>query len=196
MAKVTGPLMSLSASGKVADAVVFFPWKGRHVVRMWLTPTNKKTDLMGYLRAAMRAIGKQTSKIANIVGGGAVDSKLYLGLAAVTPAGQIWNAQNAKGLMDLFASGGAFQTASMLAAISEYSTHSHKTALDTQATALGLEDYAFSYGYTTSIPAGCVLYFGLKSAYALGASWGTDYTLDPSTAAASAIDAFATAHTA
>ena len=45
MAKVDGPLLSLEARGKVADAIVFFPWKGRHVVRQWLKPTNPMDTL-------------------------------------------------------------------------------------------------------------------------------------------------------
>jgi len=196
MAKVTGPLMSLGASGKIADAIVFFPWKGRHAVRMWLKPTNTKTVLMGYVRAAMRAIGKQTSKIVSISGSGAVNSKLYLGLIAKTPAGQIWNAFNAKGLLDQFSVSGAFATTAFAAAISEYSTHAQKTALDTQATALGLVDHAFEYGYTTNLPAGCQLYFGLIAAYKNSASWGTAYTVLPATAASADVDAFGTAHTA
>jgi len=32
MAKVSGPLQSLSASGKLADCIVFFTWKG------WILP--------------------------------------------------------------------------------------------------------------------------------------------------------------
>jgi len=40
MAKVDGPLFSLEARGKIGQAIVFFPWKGRHAVRRWLKPTN------------------------------------------------------------------------------------------------------------------------------------------------------------
>lgn len=196
MAKVDGPLMSLGASGKIADAIVFFPWKGRHVVRMWLKPTNTKTELMGYVRAAMRAIGKQTSKIAAISKGDAVDSALYLGIKDVTPAGQIFNAFNAKGLLDQFSDGGTFDTSAFDDAIEAYSTHDHVTALDAEATALGLTDHAFEYGYTDSLPAGCQLYFGLLAAYNNGASWGAAYDTAPASLDEAGIEAFATAHTA
>ena len=195
MAQVDGPLMSLSASGKIADSIVFFPWKGRNVVRQWLKPTNAKQILQGYVRAALRAIGKEIKVIACVSKGDAANSKLYNGIADKTPAGQIWNAFHGQGLLALFVSAGTFDTAKFAAKVGEYSTHAAKTAWDSQGTALGLVDYAFPYGYTTSISAGCMLYFGALAAFANLASWGTQYELDPTTYAASDIDAFATAHT-
>lgn len=39
MARVDGPLFSLRASGKLADALVYSRWKGRPYVRRWLKPT-------------------------------------------------------------------------------------------------------------------------------------------------------------
>jgi hypothetical protein len=43
MAKVTGPLMSMTASGKLAGAIVFTVWKGIAVVRKYVTPKNPNT---------------------------------------------------------------------------------------------------------------------------------------------------------
>ena len=115
---------------------------------------------------------------------------------AKVPAGLNWNAFHGQGVLTQFIVAGAFATTAFAAKIAEYSTHAAVTALNTQATALGLVDYAFPYGYTTNLPAGCQLYFGLLAAYANLASWGTAYTLHPTICAASDIDAFATAHTA
>ena len=60
MAKVKAPLFSFSASGKLADTLVFFPWKGLDCVRKWLVPANPKTakqvTIRGYLSAAVAAI--------------------------------------------------------------------------------------------------------------------------------------------
>ncbi len=198
MAKVDGPLMSLEARGKIADAVVFFPWKGRHVVRQWLKPTNPMKTLQGYVRAALRAIGKEVKVIACIAKGDAVDSKLYLGIVAKTPAGVNWNAFHAQGVLSQFIVAGAFATTAFAAAIAKYSTHSAKATWDSQGTALGLVDNSFPYGYTTAVSAGCQLFFGALAAFANLASWGAAYTLDPGVAtyAASNINAFATAHTA
>jgi len=198
MAKVDGPLMSLEARGKIADAIVFFPWKGRHAVRQWLKPTNPMKTLQGYVRVALRAIGKEISVIACKSKGSAVDSKLYNGIVAKTPAGQIWNAFHVQGVLSQFVVGGAFATTAFAAAIAKYSTHGGKTAWDSQGTALGILDNAFAYGYTTNVAAGCQLFFGALAAFENLASWGAAYTLDPGVAtyAASNIDAFATAHTA
>ena len=43
MAKVKGPLMSLSASGTIADSMTFGKWKGINTVRIKSTPTNPNT---------------------------------------------------------------------------------------------------------------------------------------------------------
>jgi len=43
MALVTAPLLSLDASGKVADALVFSKWKGRNYVRALVRPSNPKS---------------------------------------------------------------------------------------------------------------------------------------------------------
>lgn len=44
MAKVKAPLMSFSARGKIADALVYFPWKGVNAVRQYVIPANPQSD--------------------------------------------------------------------------------------------------------------------------------------------------------
>lgn len=44
MAKVNAPLFSFNASGKIANALVYFGWKGLDVVRSYVVPTNPKSD--------------------------------------------------------------------------------------------------------------------------------------------------------
>jgi hypothetical protein len=60
MAKLKAPLMSFSASGKLADSMVFFPWKGINVVRQYVIPANPKAagqvTQRGYLTAVVSAI--------------------------------------------------------------------------------------------------------------------------------------------
>ncbi|MBA7711911.1 hypothetical protein ES703_120878 [subsurface metagenome] len=51
MAKLKAPLMSLGASGKLADTLVFFPWKGINCVREYVIPANPKTALQIAQRA-------------------------------------------------------------------------------------------------------------------------------------------------
>lgn len=55
MAKVNAPLFSFSASGKIANALVYFGWKGLDVVRSYVVPTNPDTDAQKVQRAYVRA---------------------------------------------------------------------------------------------------------------------------------------------
>lgn len=43
MARVSGPLMSLDASGKFADTMVASIWKGRNYMRKYVIPANPNT---------------------------------------------------------------------------------------------------------------------------------------------------------
>ena len=43
MAKVTGPLFSLTARGKLANSLVYMNWKGIDDVRQYVVPANPKT---------------------------------------------------------------------------------------------------------------------------------------------------------
>ena len=55
MAKVTGPLYSVSASGTVGKAFTFGQWKGRQWVRSWFKPANPNTSAQQVVRARMTA---------------------------------------------------------------------------------------------------------------------------------------------
>jgi len=62
MARVSGPLMSVSASGAFGGSMVFGTWKGRPVVRQLVIPNNPKSAkqvgiraMMGFLAAAWKA---------------------------------------------------------------------------------------------------------------------------------------------
>jgi hypothetical protein len=43
MAKVTGPLFSVDARGKIADSIVFMGWRGLKTVRRYVVPANPRT---------------------------------------------------------------------------------------------------------------------------------------------------------
>lgn len=197
MAKVDGPLFSVEARGKIADTIVFFPWKGRHVVRQWLKPTNKKSTLQGYVRAALRAISQEVGAIFCIANGDAVDSKLYALCTAKAPAGLNWNAFHAQGFLDQLQTAGTFVTALFTSMVAEYSTLATAvlTAFKTNATALGIADHAFEYGYTTNIEAGCMLYFGGKAAYANSLLASAPYNTNPASWAAADVNTFKSDHT-
>lgn len=194
MAKVDGPLMSLEARGKLADALVFFPWKGRHAVRQWLKPTQPKTVLQGYVRAALYAIGKWITEIAAISKGDALNSKVYSLNTDGAPAGLNWNAYGAQGFLNRLQSAGTFKTASFTALVEAYSSlgTDEIAAFQTNATALGMADFAFDYGYTTNIEAGCQLYFGALGCYYNSIQASAPYNTIPDSWAVSDVDDFKT----
>lgn len=182
MAKVEGPLFSLEARGKIGNAIVYFPWKGRHVVRQWLKPTNPQSVLQGYVRAALKSIGKFISQILCISKGSALDSLLYADATSSADAGMNWNAWLGGGFLEALQDAGAFKTTDWDNYISEYSTDLHTTIkgpFETLATALGLEDFAMAYGYTTSIPAGLQLYFGAIACYKKTVSNASPWNVAP-----------------
>ena len=43
MAKLKAPLLSFGASGKIAGALVYFPWKGVNAVREYVVPANPRS---------------------------------------------------------------------------------------------------------------------------------------------------------
>jgi hypothetical protein len=198
MAKVEGPLMSIEARGKIADAMVFFPWKGRHIVRQWLIPTNPQSTIQGYIRAAMKAVAKAIKKVQSKSAGDAVDSKVYTLATSSVPAGLNWNAWLAQGFLDKLQSAGTFVTGSFTALVAAYSslTAAVLTAFKTNATALGITDFAFEYGYTTNLEAGCQLYFLALGCYYDSLQASAPYNTVPDSWAATDVNNFKTDMTA
>lgn len=92
MAKVTGPLMSLDASGGFASTLVFGKWKGRNTVRQLVTPSNPQTANQEKGRNAVRAVGTM-QHFANLtlLKGSARLVTDKIALMAGAPAGQAWN---------------------------------------------------------------------------------------------------------
>jgi len=66
MARVTGPLMSMDASGTVAGAIVFSRWKGLSYVRRHAIPNNPRAPKQVSVRAMMTFVSRAwgTSMIA------------------------------------------------------------------------------------------------------------------------------------
>lgn len=53
MARVTGPLFSMSASGSIGKALTYGTWKGREWVREWFKPENPKKPKQVNVRTAL-----------------------------------------------------------------------------------------------------------------------------------------------
>lgn len=92
MAKVSGPLFSIEASGGYAGELVFAKWKGRQYVRQLVTPANPHSAGQEDARNAMRVAGanqKWVNANTQINGDLTLDDKLEI--QAITPAGFAWN---------------------------------------------------------------------------------------------------------
>ena len=63
MAKLTGPLFSLDARGKLGDSLVFIGWKGIKTVRQWLKPANPQSSGQGDVRLVLGGLGRGVGKI-------------------------------------------------------------------------------------------------------------------------------------
>lgn len=92
MARITGPLMSLDASGSFGSTLVFGKWKGRNVVRQLVVPSNPRSTTQVAARNKLRVTAEgqhwvnfETSKS----DGNANTDKVRI--TNITPAGQAWN---------------------------------------------------------------------------------------------------------
>lgn len=58
MVKLSGPAMSLDASGKLANAIVFSKWKGRNYARSYVKPSNPKSAGQTGVRAMFKFLSQ------------------------------------------------------------------------------------------------------------------------------------------
>lgn len=63
MVKLKGPMMSLDASGKLADAIVFAKWKGRNYARALVTPSNPQSGGQVGMRAMLKMLSQYWTNI-------------------------------------------------------------------------------------------------------------------------------------
>jgi len=152
MAKVTGPLFSVSATGKIADAIVFFPWKGRHVVRQWLKPANPKSAAQGDQRLICGALGRAVSPI-HSTSAVATDVRLYMATGAT------WVSEIIKYMIDNVVNDGTAWDA----LVTEYEAHTATAAFDTEAADLNLHELDIPYKGAADLAApGAILYLMAK----------------------------------
>jgi hypothetical protein len=58
MVKLNGPMFSIDASGKLADAIVFSKWKGRNYARSLVTPSNPQSGGQVGMRRMLRFLSQ------------------------------------------------------------------------------------------------------------------------------------------
>lgn len=66
MARVSGPLLSLSASGTIANTLVYASWKGRPYARTHVIPTNPKTAAQVAVRSMLKFLSQYWTSEADL----------------------------------------------------------------------------------------------------------------------------------
>lgn len=92
MARVTGPLMSMEASGTIGKTLTFANWVGRQYVRRWTRPSNPQTQDQMDQRNAFSVIGVGVSQANKCLQAndstGKTDEQAF---RDKTPSGMRWN---------------------------------------------------------------------------------------------------------
>lgn len=166
-AKVTGPLMSMSASGKLADAIVFFTWKGRNVVRQFLIPANPQSTAQGDRRILMGGTGRAAGKV--VVDSGFHDQLIAL---ALIPGGQTKQSYLVKYIIDNYISN-ATNYSTELAAVA---AHTVSADIGTAANSLGISEFDLSYATIAPYDKRLGVYLLAKAAIALSFT-GSPYSI-------------------
>lgn len=173
MAKVTAPLGSFSASGKIGKALVFFSHLGRNVVRGLVTPANPQSAEQGDSRLLLGALGRAVKVIVN-------PSYYYNNVTPVTPAGQTFVSYFIRAMIQKYGSGQTGVDALKAA----FDGHAKDTVFQSQAVALGLTAVTIPYATSeTTLSAGAMLYALAAHAMDIKASNPTLFNTAPYTTA-------------
>lgn len=163
MAKVTGPLMSFTAAGKVGKAIVFSIWKGVAYVRGLVTPRNPQSDDQAEARLYMGSCGKNNKAIESLSQGDTGDSVLYTQILAKTPGDQSWMSYFQKTQI-------GFDFANILAARASWTGAGapQKLLFTTAAATIPLTGFDIGYGVVDAITGGEQLYISAYAGFSLG----------------------------
>ena len=141
MAKVTGPLFSLDARGKLGSALVFIGWKGIKSVRQWLKPANPQSASQGDVRLTLGGSGRAVGKIG-------VDSPYHVQLKDLSlipdqQSKQSWMVQYIKD--NYFAGTGATFTAAYVAMLAELTGHTRYSVFLSAADDMVITEFDITY---------------------------------------------------
>lgn len=137
-AKVTGPLMSLDASGTVGKTCTFSKWKGRNYVRLRVTPMNPQSEGQQDARIRTGSIGRAMSIIARPFEG-SLGAQFYVDAKEAAPAGQSWVSYAIRTIL-----GSAFSTYDDNASEFAGVTTPNDGYYDDAAEDVGLSDFAIA----------------------------------------------------
>jgi len=166
MARVTGPLMSISASGKLADSLVFFSWKGVSIVRSWVVPANPQVAAQGDQRIALGGTGRSVGKIQPEK----AFAQQLIDLALI-PSGQTKQSFLVKYILNTYLTS-SLAYGTMLAA---FVAHTWSGVFNAAADTLTITAFDLDYADSAPYQKGFGLYLIAKAGGALGFV-GTPYT--------------------
>lgn len=159
MAKVTGPLFSMSAAGQVGKAIVFAAWKGVAYVRQYVIPGNPEDPDQGDARIMMGGTGRACGKV-----GAAKKFDDALVALGVIPGGQSKQSYLVKYIMDHYLSSVTLYAAELAA----MTAHTVYGAFGTSAGLLGLTEFDLAYAAVAPYDKALGLYLLGKTAIAIG----------------------------
>jgi hypothetical protein len=151
MPKVTGPLMSMSASGTIGNTITF---DKRGFVRQRVIPTNPKSDAQGNVRQMLLAVQKTLTLL-----GAAV----VAAVKTLAPVAYRWNSFL---LSQVIGSASATFEASRTAFAAL--TAPQRADWNTRAAALGITEQTIPYASDAAISPGLALFAVSQALYNLG----------------------------
>ena len=188
MAKLTGPLFSLDARGKLGKALVFIGWKGIKTVRQYLKPANPQSADQGDVRLVLGGLGRGMGKVG-------VDSAIHTQLKTLNliPDQQSKQSYLVQYIRDNYIAGtGATFTAAYVAMLAELTGHTRYSVFLSAADDLVITAFDLSYASIAPFNKALGIYLLAKASIALNftgspysvalASWTTsdiaEYTAD------------------
>lgn len=172
MAKLTGPLFSLDARGKLGSALVFIGWKGIKTVRQWLKPANPQSADQGDVRLAFGGLGRAIGKVG-------VDSEIHAQLKTLEliPDQQSKQSYLVQYIRDNYLAGtGATFTAAYVAMLAELTGHAVYSVWLSAADDLSILAFDVTYASIAEFNKALGIYLLAKATIALNFT-GSPYSI-------------------
>lgn len=172
MAKLTGPLFSLDARGKLGSALVFIGWKGIKTVRQWLKPANPQSADQGDVRLVLGGLGRSVGKVG-------VDSAIHTQLKTLEliPDQQSKQSYLVQYIRDNYLAGtGATFTAAYVAMLAELTGHTRYSVFLSAADDLVITAFDLDYASVAEFNKALGIYLLAKANIAMNFT-GSPYSI-------------------
>jgi len=150
----------------LANAMVYFTWKGTNVVREWLKPSNPKSATQGDQRLMLGGVGRAVGEIKPSTA--FAQQLIDLGLI---PGGQTKQSFMVKYILDHYLT----DATAYAAQLAELTGHAEYDVWGANADAVGLVEFDVTYATIAAFNKALGLYLIAKTAIALSFE-GTPYT--------------------